>query len=242
MSIANRVIRPGTKIELMREQQAREREKKGGENKEDSENLTSQVCDIRKDGGIEIYMPVRGTRPAYLHDDEEYTMYCYTIKGVYECSIMVGRVFERGGIYYAVLYMLGDLKKNQRREFYRYKCTIPMKDRLMSEKELAYLKERNRLLVDKTVAMDNSTIVDISGGGLQFIARHAYAKDDYVYCQFTFGKDYEICFKVLSCTEGDPHEFRQRGMFVGMDKGSREEIIQKIFMMERMLRKRESGV
>ena len=89
--------------------------------------------------------------------------------------------------------------------------------------------------------MNRSTIVDISGGGMQFTGDHKYEKGSLIFCEFSFGKPYEAFVQILDSmgVVDRPGEYRHRAKFFGMNKKEREEIIRYIFALERIKRKHD---
>lgn len=234
MDLAEKVLRPGTKIELWPYNQPRPEN-----GTEEPKFYNSQISDFRDDGTVEVYMPTEQGRLLLLSVGSRLSMYCYTVSGIYECSVQVKERYKSNGIYFVLLQPINELRKNQRREYYRYKCTLPMLDRRMEEEERQFMAAHGRLSVSEGLPMDESTIIDISGGGMQFMGHHKYEVNDVVYCKFSFGNSYEVCLKILSSSKIPERagEYRHRAKFLGMDKKDREAIIRYIFTLERIQKK-----
>ncbi len=231
MDLVKKVIRPGVKIALRPDRVS-------GQEAETQEikYYHSQISDVREDGGVEVYMPLEREKMILLTVDVGYDMHCYTVSGMYECRVVVTERYKKDGLFYALLQLTSELKRNQRREYYRYQCTLPMKDRRLDEEEEKFLAEHKKLVIMDDGLMDKSTIINISGGGIQFVSSHQYAKDELIYCKFDFGKKREICVKILECAAvpDRPGEYRHRSKFIGLEKKEREGIIRQIFALERM--------
>ena len=232
MEIVKKIVRPGVRIEL-RPYDMR--------NSEEEYDLfyQSKISDVKEDGSVEVYLPIEQGKLVLLSEGSRLDLYCYAASGIYECPAVVIERYKKEGLYFVLLRMTDDLKKNQRREYYRYQCTIPMQDRAMDEEERQFFVTQGLLLVDDEIPMGESTIVDISGGGLQFVGTCRYHVNDMVYCRFVFGKPYALCLKILDgkAVPDKAGQYRYRAGFMEIDKRVREEVIRHIFALERMKRK-----
>ena len=229
------ILKPGTKIELSPNDIPK------GEDAEEIRFYQSKVSDIREDGGIEAIMPIDHGKLVLFSIGSELEIYCYTTRAVYKCRVAVQERYKHEGLYFLLLRPLGELRKKQRREYYRYKCTLPMRDRLVDIEERRSMAESGKLIMTGSLPMNRSTIVDISGGGMQFVSGHKYEAGSLVFCAFSFGKPREAFAQILGSDgiEGRSGEYRHRAKFFGMNKKEREEIIRYIFALERMKRKRD---
>lgn len=235
MDSIDKILKPGTKIELSPNDIPK------GEDAEEIKFYKSKVSDVREDGTIETTMPTEQGRLVLFSVGSELEIYCYTERAVYECRVAVQERYKHEGLYFLLLRPVGELRKKQRREYYRYKCTLPMRDRLVDIEERKKMAERGQLVVRERRRMDRSTIIDISGGGMQFMGAHKYEKGSLIFCEFSFGKPREAFAQILDSAgiADRPGEYRHRAKFFGMNKKEREEIIRHIFALERMKRKHD---
>ena len=88
--------------------------------------------------------------------------------------------------------------------------------------------------------LKDSVVVDISGGGLRFVADYAYEVDSLIMCKYRLligkeEKEYNLVGKVLAVKELEnrPGSFEHRIQYLNMDTEEREEIIKYIFDEER---------
>lgn len=237
MDLVKKVLKPGVKIKLS----PVDSQKTAGD-PDEVQSYFSKISDVKEDGTLEIFMPMEQGKLLLLSPGKRLDMYCYTGNGVYETQIQVRERYKKEGMHYITLGLTNSLIKNQRREYYRYQCTVPIQDRLMDEEEQKWMKEDEMLVVDDDQPMHDSTMIDISGGGLQLIGTGKYETDDLIYCRFQFGKDYRFCARILECCggiPGHPGKYRSRARFLGVERREREEIIRHIFALERSRRKLE---
>ena len=90
------------------------------------------------------------------------------------------------------------------------------------------------------IAFTKSILVDISGGGLRFVATAKYDKGSLVLCKFKLWqkngvKEYEILGRVLDVKKVEKRAgaYEHRIQYVNIPKEVREEIIRYIFDQER---------
>ena len=110
----------------------------------------------------------------------------------------------------------------------------------------AFEKNR-RYLVDPGENLQKSVVVDISGGGLRFVANFSYEEGNTIYCSYRLpgnanDKEYEMLCNVLKVTELEsrPGLFEHRIQYIYIDENSREDIIHFIFEEERKIRKKQT--
>ena len=105
----------------------------------------------------------------------------------------------------------------------------------------------NRRFLFDTSALQRSVVVDISGGGLRFVANFRYDEGSTIYCAYKLpnsanDKEYEMLCNVLKVQELEsrPGLFEHRIQYINIDEDSREDIIHFIFEEERKIRKKQT--
>lgn len=203
----------------------------------------STVHEIQSEDTIEITMPVEKTKLILLPVDSEFEMVFYASTGLFQC---LGRIIDRyksNNMYLLLVEVISNLRKYQRREFYRLRCALEMRSRSLEEGEVQVLESRQPFALRNDLPLKDSIIVDISGGGLRFLAAHRYEEGSLIYCCYHLmnggeHKKYEVISRVISAIELDnrPGTFEHRVQFYDMDPIVREEIIKYIFEEERKSR------
>ena len=236
-------VKAGQKVELSAVKRTNSKES-GSER-----TYSTKVYDIISEDRIELFMPMEQSKLILLPVDGEYEMFFYTESGLYEC---VGRVIDRyksNNVYILLFEIETNLRKYQRREYYRYSCALDMDTRTLCDDEV---KEKDPQARDfhlvPGLPLKRSVIADISGGGLRFVADYKYDKDSLILCRYHLmikgnTRDYEIVCKILDVKEvpNKPGEYEHRVQYINVDNEDREEIIQFIFDEERRIRRRERG-
>lgn len=235
--LSNYIV-PGDRVELT----ALERGRMKAANEEERKVYASKVNDVLSDERLEIIMPMEKTKLILLPVDAEYEICFYAKSGIFECKARVIERYKADGFYILLFELISDLRKNQRREFYRFNCIINMKNRELSKKEWEQLQSGGYEL-DSSMSLKKSVIVDISGGGMRFVSEEKYEEETYMYVNFTLfsgGKDktYELIGKVLTAKEIENRrgQYEYRLQYVNISNKEREEIIRYIFEEERKYR------
>lgn len=237
----SKFISLGDRIDLQNADQALE-EQTGSARK----TYVSEVYDILSEDAIEIRMPMEKTKLILLPVDVEFDMIFYTANGMFQCF---GRIMDRyksNNVYLLRVELTSNLRKYQRREFYRLRCALEMHSRSLREDEIQNIESNMPYTLTKGLPLKESVIVDISGGGLRFLSTHRYEAGSLLYCSYhlingTERKKYEVISRVISSVELDnrPGTFEHRVKFYDMDPVVREEIIRFIFEEERKSRQKE---
>ena len=129
----SKFLSPGEKLELQILEHARQ------DNDDDNKRIYySQINDILSEDRLEITMPMEKTKLILLPVDTEYDMTIYTAQGLYQCFVRVVDRYKSDNMYLLVVELTSNLRKNQRREFYRFSCALEMCSRNLEEEEIHY--------------------------------------------------------------------------------------------------------
>lgn len=208
----------------------------------------SRVQDFLSEDTLEITMPMEQTKLILLPVDSEFDMVFYGSSGLYQCFARIIDRYKSNNIYLLVAEMTSNLRKYQRREYYRFSCALEMCARNLQEEEVQALEKNYNYILTPGLPLRQSVIVDISGGGLRFISTQKYEEGNLIYISYHLLKDgekkkYEVVGKVLSARELEnrPGTWEHRVQYYDMDPKIREEIIRYIFEEERKSRRKEKG-
>lgn len=206
----------------------------------------SEVFDILSEDVIEIQMPMEKTKLILLPVDVEFDMVFYTANGMYQCFGRIADRYKSNNMYLLRVELTSNLRRYQRREFYRLKCALEMHSRNLREDEIQTIESNLPYKLTKNLPLKECVIVDISGGGLRFLSTHCYEPGSLLYCSYhlingTERKKYEVISRVLSAVELENRRgtYEHRVKFYDMDPAVREEIIKFIFEEERKSRQKE---
>lgn len=202
----------------------------------------SHVLKVLTEDRVGITMPIEDGKLILLPVDGEYDMYFYGDNVVYQCNARVVDRYRFNGQYVLVMDLTSNLRNYQRREYYRFSCALEMDSRQLAEEEEIADAAQEELL--PSLPLKSSVIVDISGGGLRFVAYYAYEVNSLILCKYHLQlegreKEYRLVGKVLAVNELEhrPGVFDHRVQYVNVDPQEREEIIQYIFDEARKVHK-----
>lgn len=233
-------IEPGNKIEIQMVDQQ-------NESQETPQTYSSQIQDILSENQMEILMPMEKTKLILLPVDREYNLVIYAGNNLYQCFARVIDRYKSDNIYTLVVELTSNLRKYQRREYYRFSCALEMNSRKLEEEEIRAIEEKDPYSnLIPGLPLKRSVIEDISGGGLRFLSTHPYEPGSLIYIGYNLlvggkKKEYELVGKVLSSQKMENREnsYEHRVQYVDIDAEVREEIIKYIFEEERKHRKKE---
>ena len=213
----------------------------------EKKSYRSQVYDIDSEDQIKVAMPMEQGKLILLPVDSEYNICFYTPSGLYQC---LGRVIDRyknDNIFVLLIELTTDIRRYQRREYYRLNCVLDMKSSAISDRNVTELDEKVHF-IDTDLTFDNGIMVDISGGGARFISKVRYPANTNIL--FTFSlyvsgqlNEYKLLGRVLLSEELENRqgEYEHRIQFINIMNDERESIIKYIFEEERKIRHREKG-
>lgn len=237
----SKFISPGDKIEMQRVERL-----KGAEAEESRRIYLSSVHEIIAQDQMEVIMPMEKTKLILLPVDTEYDVTIYGQTGLFQCFARVVDRYKSNNVYILALELTSNLRKHQRREYYRFSCALEMCSRNLEEEEIKAIDEKRPYVLTPGLPIKRSVIVDISGGGLRFLSTQRYEPDSMIYCSYHLlkkgeKKQIEVVGKVLTVNELENRKgtYEHRVQYVNVDVDTREQIIQFIFEEERKNRKRE---
>ncbi len=241
--VLSKYIEPGNRLQMQRIVRMKEEEENGVKKTYDS-----QVIDIISDDRIEVSMPFEKTKLVLLPVDGEYNLFFYTPGGLYQCYARVVDRYRNNNVFSVLMDLTSNLRKYQRREYYRFSCALEMNSRTLEEREVRAVENDPDALMPE-LPLHSSVIVDISGGGLRFVANYAYEKDSVILCKYNLwvsgeAKEFKVFGKVLSVKEVEnrPGIYEHRVQYIHMDDDNREDIIKYIFDEERKTIQKQRNV
>lgn len=242
-NLISKYVIPGCRVDLQAINRSAIQMDSGGQRK----SHQSKVLDIISEDRIEISMPMEKSKLILLPIDGEYDLYFYSDNGLYQCYARVVDRYKNNSMYILVLDLISNLRKYQRREYYRFSCALEMNSRQLQEEEISFADQGKDKLIPE-LPLKSSVVVDISGGGLRFVANYAYEEQSMILCRYRLlingqAKEYNLVGRVLAVKELENRKgvFEHRVQYVNMDSEEREEIIKYIFDEERKVLKNQKG-
>lgn len=226
-------------IDTVKENNENEENEEKEESQELKKTYRTKVFDVLSEEQLEIMMPIEKGKVILLPVDAQFNLCFYTEKGLYQCRARVLDRYKSNNVYIVVMELVSNLRKQQRREYFRLDCALEVDFRMLEKEEIAAVAQERVHLI-KGLPLRQGVVADISGGGVRFIADCTFEPGTLVYCTYTLqGKNqekrYHLIGRVLLSREldGKPGEYENRVQYVNMDVDDREEIIKYIFEEER---------
>lgn len=246
-NLLGKYVVPGCRVDLQEMEHLELDE--GDEVRTGGKGYQSKVLDILSEDRIEILMPMEKARVVTLPVDGEYDLYFFTEMGLYQCYARVVDRYKDKNVFVLVMDLTSNLRKYQRREYYRLSCALEMTSRPLETDEVKLAETGQIKRKVPELPLKDSVIVDISGGGLRFVADYAYEVDSLIMCRYRLlvdkeEKEYSLIGKVLSVKEIENRSgsYEHRIQYINVDTEEREEIIKYIFDAERKtLRKQKKN-
>lgn len=233
--MAGSIINVGNKIELSVIYAGRSYDKS-------DEQLTyvSQILDMEDDGTIIAALPIYEGRLITLEVGYKLNCYFYTANGIYNGRTLIEARYKENNLYFMKLTLEGELKKFQRRQYFRLPCNIEATMRPLSIQEVLDYSESNELKEEPDLEPERGVIVDISGGGVRVFSGNHYDKNDYVYITFDLDmnigvRQLGLLARVVMSIESPNREdyYDNRLQFKEIPAKTRDVIVKYIFEQQR---------
>lgn len=190
---------------------------------------------------VYIAMPIYEGRLIPLEVGRRFELYFYAKKGIFACNSEVANRFKSGNVYILEMRILSDLKKHQRRQFYRLEINMPIQYKIFNTDDEKYFRVTGKIS-DEMMQREyvSGTTIDISGGGSRFVSPDRLADNDKMIVSVNVGTDngsieFNAIAKVITSlpVKGRNDIYENRIEFVQVKDSDREKLIKFIFWKER---------
>lgn len=198
----------------------------------------SQILEIKNEKRMLLAMPMIQGRLIPLAKGERFDAYYYTNKGLYTAQINILERYKSGNIYSLDVAVITELKKFQRRQFFRLEKSIPVMYTEVTERERDDILEENKSLEDVIMnsLYSEGVSLDVSGGGMRLVGTLAVDKDKPLIVSFATPTAKGMkSFKLLARTiqsekvNGRKDRIEHRIEFLNISPEDREELVRYIF-------------
>lgn len=221
----------------------------------------SQIIDMIDEQKLNLSIPIEGGRIIPLEVGSKYELRFLSSSGIYVCKAEIVNRGKQGTIYFLTLLILSELKKDQRRQYFRLNKIRPLKYHILTDEEnelLARVKGDggkddfeyrtifNRLR-DIVAEESNGTLQNISGGGIKFNSGKELHPETLIRINLLLDDaDREpldlFAHVIASQYMSNTMNFEHRVEFVHINREVREHIVKYVFSEERKQRQKESGL
>ena len=194
-----------------------------------AKTMRTRIFDIVSDDVVKVTIPTVKGKLQLIATDGEYDVYFYTDNGLFQCTCTVKDRYRTNAIPVMELELQSNLRKYQRREYYRLNCMLEMKCRAFDNEETdEYIKTGNYSTASG-ISASNAIMVDISGGGARFVSREKYETGALILFRFslkqkTGNRDYSVVGRVVysELMENSSGNYENRAQFVDIENTERE--------------------
>ena len=233
----NEYVKPGNVVEIIDKDLEDPQERT-------AKTLRTRIFDIVSDDVIKVTIPSVKGKLQLIATDGEYDVYFYTSNGLYQCSCTVKDRYRTNAIPVMELELQSNLRRYQRREYYRLNCMLEMKCHAFDNEEAdEYLKTGNYSTATGLKG-PNAVMVDISGGGARFVSNQSYEVGALILFRFSLKQkngfqEYSVVGRIVysELMANGSGKYENRTQFVDIENTERESIIKYIFEEERRIRK-----
>lgn len=243
----SKILSLGDRLEIEKVVSEEKKKQLIAENSVFARTLTSQIYDIIDETQLHIAMPMVEGRVIPLPVNAVFDVCFFCTGGLYKSRFVVLDRFKENGLYVLTVELVTELRKYQRRQYYRLECAMDI-EYLVVENDIIRSLTDNEELVRQMLdehELKKGIVIDISGGGIRFASHDKLDSDSVVLVKINIaisnGKSvYGVLGKVLNSSKMINNElmYEQRIEFSDIQNADREIIIRYIFETERRMRQK----
>ncbi|MDE6686692.1 MAG: PilZ domain-containing protein [Lachnospiraceae bacterium] len=210
----------------------------------------SSLHEIVSDDTLILTNPTIRTRLVPLHKGERYDGYFFLRDKIYMAGFVVEKSFTEGNVRVVQVRLTSDLKKYERRQFFRFETTMDIRYLLLTAENTSEFKEavkKNNLL--QMQGFEVGTTLDISGGGIRFYSKELLPEGGMAIIHMGVEvegqqKNHTFLGKVLYSERHRDNRniYIHRIQFVDYKQDVREELVQYIFKCQRDRLKKQNSL
>lgn len=243
----SKILSLGDRLELSRVMSEEKRNQLKKENSIEAKPFVSQIYDIVDEEQLKIAMPIVEGRVIPLPINTRYDVCFFTSGGLYKSRVVITDRYKEDGLYVLVAELMSDLKKYQRRQYYRLECTLDIEYRLLEDSEVEMFRNEPERIQEMIEDGEFTTaiVLDISGGGIRFASEEHLEPGSNLLLNLNIitgtGQNvYGVMARILSSVRiiNKENMYEQRAEYLEITGHTREAIIKFIFEQERRLRKK----
>lgn len=244
------VLSPGDRLELVMVLSQEKKKQMEEMDAISSRPFTSRVDSVIDEEQIRILMPIVEGKIIPLPLNSRYDVCFFTDNGMYKSRVTVTERYKENGFYFLVISLTTQLRKFQRRQYFRLGCSIQVPYKELTVQEIAAIHDDVRVIQDimEECEFKKGNTLDLSGGGVRFLSEEELERGRYVLIDLSIIKQRDeksigVMGKVIASTRKDRKgsRYEQRIEYVDIDGQTREKIIKYIFEQERKMRQVNNG-
>ena len=199
----------------------------------------SQVYDFVSDGAIIVHTPISYGKYVPMSRSQACSLLFFLEEGMLSFEAVVIEMLKDQDFNLVKLKFTSEGVRMQRREFYRFECTLPLR--------FSVIQDNPDILRDSDPVVQSppsleGIIKDIGGGGVRFVSNVEVEGGSQLKCLLLVDREYIVVVgKVLHkfSFPRSPYKFQYRVIFVGILPDEKEKIVQYVFNQQRKLLSRQ---
>ena len=196
----------------------------------------SQVYEY-EDNSIVVHTPISYGKYVVLPKSEPCSLLFFQDEGMLNFKAEVVNSYIKDNLTLTKLIFTSEAEKMQRREFFRFDCTLPIRFSVInsspSEEALG-----TKAASQTQQSLREGIIKDIGGGGLRFVTNAEIDIGDNVKCLLLLEREYIVVIgKILQkhSFPKSPYKFQYRVIFIGILPEEKDKIVQYVFNQQRKM-------
>ena len=251
----DKILKIGDRVEMTRYSPG------GADTQGRSRCYNSQLIEIVNDHIVNITVPVESSHLVALEAGGRYELRFITTAGIYVCKAEIRERNRIGKISFFEMYILSELRKDQRRQYFRLDKIKPIQYHVLTEEEERIMEAldksgpadspnrrmlQSRLRELKIEELDG-VLSNISGGGVKFHSEFTLEPEDRIRMKILLddldSEPLDLFGRVVASEGSINRELKNehRIEFFDISRDTRERIVRYVFNEERKLRQKETG-
>ena len=192
-------------------------------------SFTSKVEQVIDDNTIDLLVPISYGYLIKLPQDKPYAFNFYTDNGIMRMEATIENYFAEDGFQMMRIKTLTEAQKYQRREFFRFECSIYLRFGILAD-------EYDIARDEPKPEMYEALAKDISAGGICFMSNHETGVKERVKCKIPLGSDVLYTFGVIMYCQklqDMPYRYQYRVIFSELTSLEKDRIVKYIFIEQR---------
>ena len=197
----------------------------------------SQVVEV-ENNTVVVHTPISYGKHVVLTKSAPCSLLFFQDEGMLSFTASVVGSYVKNDQSLTKLMLTSEPEKMQRREFFRFECTLPMRFALISSKPSEVISGEPRETGMSAQPLNDAIIKDLGGGGLRFVTNTEIDNGDNIKCLLMLEREYIVVIgKVLQkhSFPKSPYKFQFRIIFIGILPEEKDKIIQYVFNQQRKL-------
>ncbi len=243
----SKVLSLGDRLEITKPVSGEKKKELIEQNSIYAKPLVSQIYDIIDDTQLRIAMPIVEGRVIPLPENARFDVCFFATGGLYKSKFVVTNRYKENGLFILVIELVQELRKYQRRQYYRLEYTREVEYLVVDKEQAEELSEDDGLIREMLDhnGLKKGIIVDISGGGVRFSSSEKLEPGTTILIKLDLSNNdgksiYGVKAEVLRSEKmiSNDRIFEQRVEYLEIPNNAREIIIKHIFETERRMRQR----